>query len=370
MKEKTNPKKLKILHGMSDIAGQGGYSVRGLRKNGEDATLAVWTKNPFGYPVDIDLKVRKDRLKNPFFAAVYAFRMIRFALWAARTYDVFHFHFSHSLLPFGLDLFWLKLLHKKILMEFHGDDIRYYFYRKKPVYYPYEEMVVRSKRAVNQVKKALKYADIAITHDEELRKHIPKKPLYITPLRMDPTRFTPVYPDPEKDVKKEPIVIVHAPSNPEFKGSKYVIASVEELKKKYDIEFILVEGKTQEEAFEIYKRADIIVDQLFAQTYGVFALEGMAMGKPVVGWISEKIARTFPDSMPMVSATIDTLTEALEGLVLDAKRRYELGVAGRKYVEDYHDYRKVAKLQMDIYQDKIKPMSTKESFEYTKKKSI
>ena len=351
---------------MSDIAGQGGYSVRGLRENGADATLAVWARNPFGYPVDIDLKVRKDRLKNPFFAGIYALRMLRFAVKAARTYDVFHFHFAHSLLPFGLDLFWLKRMHKKIIMEFHGDDIRYYFYRREPAYYPYDELVVRSKRDVRNVVKALRYADLVITHDEELRKHIPKKPLYITPLRMEPGRFTPVYPDPEKDGRKDRIVIVHAPSNPEFKGSKYVIAAVEELKKTYDVEFILVEGKTQEEAFEIYKRADIIVDQLFAQTYGVFALEGMA----VVGWITEEIAATFPDFMPMVSATIDSLASVLEGLILDGKRRYELGVAGRKYVEDYHDYRKVAQMQMDIYRGKIKPMSTKASFEYTKKKKV
>src|SRR5699024_10157263 len=97
------------------------------------------------------------------------------------------------------------------------------------------------------------------------------------------------------------------------------------LKQKYDIEFILVEKKTQEEAFEIYKKADIIIDQFFAETYGVFAVESMAMGKPVVGYISDTIKKTFPKSMPIVSATIDNLTEVLEGLVTNGVKRRELG---------------------------------------------
>ena len=94
------------------------------------------------------------------------------------------------------------------------------------------------------------------------------------------------------------------------------------------------------------------------------------MGKPVVGWISDEIKKTFPREMPIVSATIDTLTEVLEELILDGERRRNLGIAGRKYVEKYHDYRKVAQVQMDIYQNAICPMSTLESFEYAGNKVV
>lgn len=359
-------KKFKILHGMSDVAGQGSYSAQGLRKIGADAVIAVWRQNPFGYEVDIDLCIKKEDLKKPIYALKSGLKMLGFAIKAILKYNVFHFHFGNSLIPFGLDLFWLRVLKKRIIMEYHGDDIRYFYNREKPKYYPYKQLVVRSKRTKRANDRIMKYADTVITHDEELRKHIPHSRLYITPLRIDINKFVPIYPEPEK----ERIIIVHAPSDYIGKGSKYVIASMDSLKQKCNIEFILVEKKTQKEAFEIYKKADIIIDQFFAQTYGVFAVEAMAMGKPVVGYISDEIRKTFPDSMPIVSATIDNMTDVLEGLIRDGARRRKLGIAGRKYVEAYHDYRKVAQVQMDIYNSTIEPMSTLESFEYTANKVV
>ncbi len=357
-------KNLRILHGMSDIAGQGSYSAQGLRSIGADATMAVWRRNPFGYLEDIDLKIKKEKLKQPLYAFFALCKMFAFAIKSVFQYSVFHFHFGNSLLPFGLDLFWLHLMNKRIIMEYHGNDIRYFYNREKPQYYPYEKLVVRAKRVKRINDRIMKYADAVITHDEELRKHIPHTNLYITPLRINTNKLYPIYPDTEK----EKVTIIHAPSDYVGKGSKYVIASIEELKRNYNIEFILVEKKTQDEAFEIYRKADIIIDQLFAQTYGVFAIEAMALGKPVIAYISDEIRKTFPASMPIVSATIDNLTEILKELIVNGKLRQELGKAGRKYVEDYHDYRKVAQVQLDIYKKRIAPMSTLESFEYTKQK--
>lgn len=353
---------MKILHGMSDVAGQGSYSVAGLRAIGVDATMAVWRKNPFGYPVDIDMKIGKNKWLYPF----YAIKMLAFALPAFFKYNIFHFHFGYSLIPFGLDLVWLHRLGKKVFMEYHGSDIRFSYRRIRPQYYPYDELETVSKRKLHDNNKILRYVDAVITHDEELKLHIPTDRIYITPLRIDVCKFVPVYPESEK---KKPI-IVHAPSNYIVKGSKYVLEAVEKLEKKYDFEFILVRNKKQEEAIEIYKKADIIVDQLYAQTYGVFAVEAMALGKTVVGYISDEIKITFPPELPIVSATIDSLYEVLEMLIMDGKKRRELGIAGRKYVEDYHDYRKVAKVQMDIYKGIIEPMSTKDSFMYTKLKEM
>jgi glycosyltransferase involved in cell wall biosynthesis len=39
------------------------------------------------------------------------------------SYDIVHFHYSTGL-PFGLDLFLWKILGKKIIMHYHGSDIR------------------------------------------------------------------------------------------------------------------------------------------------------------------------------------------------------------------------------------------------------
>ena len=85
------------------------------------------------------------------------------------------------------------------------------------------------------------------------------------------------------------------------------------------VELDIVEGVPHEEARERYARADIVVDQLNAGWHGVFALESMALGKPVVTYLKpdvvERSAAGFGIRIPIVPATKETLVEALRPLV-------------------------------------------------------
>ena len=144
-------------------------------------------------------------------------------------------------------------------------------------------------------------------------------------------------------------LIVHAPSSRRRKGSEHVIAAVEGL----DADLELVEGLHHDEAFERYRAADIVVDQLNAGWYGLFAIEAMALGKPVVTFLHDEAVRrteeAFGTRVPIVSATAETLRETLRPLVADAARRRELGAASRAYVEHVHDVERVADRLLDLY---------------------
>ena len=119
------------------------------------------------------------------------------------------------------------------------------------------------------------------------------------------------------------------------------------------VELEIVEGVPHDEARERYARADIVVDQLNAGWHGVFALEAMALGKPVVAHLKpdvvERSAEGFGVRVPIVPATKDTLADALRPLVEDAALRRELGAASRAYVEQVHDIDRVADRLIDIY---------------------
>src|SRR5262249_4337442 len=132
-------------------------------------------------------------------------------------------------------------------------------------------------------------------------------------------------------------LILHAPSSRRRKGTEHVIAACAEL----DTELVLVEGLHHDEAFERYREADIVVDQLNAGWYGLFAIECMALGKPVVSFLhDEAVARTereLGERVPIVSATKDDLRERLEPLVASAAERRRIGAASRAYVEQVHD---------------------------------
>ena len=104
----------------------------------------------------------------------------------------------------------------------------------------------------------------------------------------------------------------------------------------------------------MYKRqADIVVDQLNAGWYGLFAIECMALGKPVVGFLHEEaVQRTneaFGVDVPIVSATAETLREHLRALVADPAERRRIGQASRAYVEQVHDVEQIADRLLDIY---------------------
>ena len=120
-----------------------------------------------------------------------------------------------------------------------------------------------------------------------------------------------------------------------------------------DADLVLVEGLHHDEAFERYREADIVVDQLNAGWYGLFAIECMALGKPVVTFLHdeavERTQRELGTRVPIVNASKETLRARLEPLVASAAERKRIGAASRSYVEDVHDLERVADRLLDLY---------------------
>ncbi len=144
-------------------------------------------------------------------------------------------------------------------------------------------------------------------------------------------------------------LIVHAPSSRRRKGTEHVVAAADGLAA--DLE--LVEGLHHAEAFERYRAADIVVDQLNAGWYGLFAIEAMALGKPVVTFLHEEAVRrteeAFGIQVPLVSATKETLRERLRALVGSPEERRRVGADSRLYVERVHDLGRVTDRLLDLY---------------------
>jgi glycosyltransferase involved in cell wall biosynthesis len=166
----------------------------------------------------------------------------------------------------------------------------------------------------------------------------------VVPPGLDLRDYAPVAPsDAERPL------VVHAPSNRAKKGTVHVIEACARL----GVELDIVEGVPHDVARGRYARADIVVDQLNAGWHGVFALEAMALGKPVLAHLKddvvERSAEAFGVRVPIVPATADTLVAALRPLVEEPGRRRALGAAGRAYVEQVHDIDRVADRLLDIY---------------------
>ncbi|MCR4655513.1 MAG: hypothetical protein K5770_04695 [Lachnospiraceae bacterium] len=329
---------MNVLHGMSEISGQGYYTVQGLRRNGITAELALFSDGKSSYAADIIL----DRTKP---------QQVRdFAEQKAKEIDIFHSHAGDTLLSDQTDLDLFKKNNVRIFAEFHGTEIRYIFNDIPLPFAPREhinskERLRRQKLLLNLIGKS----DGIILHSAGQYPYLPKplsKPVYIVPLRVDIKKHEPQY-----ETGHERLRIVHAPTNRQFKGTDRILRALGRVKE--DFELVLVEGKTPEEALNIYRTADIIIDQISGGSYGVLSIEAMALGKPVIAYISEKTRLRHP-LLPVVNADFDNLGEVVSSLISDKQRRICLGKSGREYVERYHENVRVTALLPELYAGKLK----------------
>jgi hypothetical protein len=148
-------------------------------------------------------------------------------------------------------------------------------------------------------------------------------------------RYMPTFPD---EASVAPLRVVHAPNHREYKGSRYLEAAIATLREEgADIELVMVERVSNDEALRIYRSADVIFDQCLIGFHGYFALEAMALGKPVMCYIRKPDEYLLhPNECPIINTHRDTVADDLRRLI---GRRYQLrklGEQGRRYVELYY----------------------------------
>jgi hypothetical protein len=148
-------------------------------------------------------------------------------------------------------------------------------------------------------------------------------------------KYRPVYPDGSVE---RPLRVVHAPNHRMFKGTRFLEKAVAELRADgAPIELVLVESTPNSHAIEIYRSADVIFDQCLVGFHGYFALEGMALGKPVMCFIRKPDQYLLaPDECPIINVHADTLKADLRRLVANRSELCELGRRGRRYIEDHY----------------------------------
>jgi glycosyltransferase involved in cell wall biosynthesis len=305
---------LRVTHCPVNIAGIPWENVQALRRKGVAAQLVVFERGTLHPEADWSLD------RHGGFTHRQLTQWSAFGRLLPRT-DIFHFYFGLTLVPKSLQFPILRATRRKSVFHFLGTDIR----DKTPPELAYG-----------------KRADAQIVGSYDAIRWIPEA--HVVPPGLDLRPFTP---QPPSDNPRP--LVVHAPSNREKKGTRYVIDACEQL----PVELDIVEGVPHDAARERYARADIVVDQLNAGWHGVFALEAMALGKPVVAHINpetlERSAHGFGIRLPVVPATKETLVDALRPLVESPALRREIGAASRAYVEQVHDIDRVADRLIDIY---------------------
>lgn len=272
-----------------------------------------------------------------------------------RRADVLHW-FMSPMLPGALDLRFAARFGKPGLIEFAGGDIRVpqieaddneYYARRGPGYeYIGWESERRSQHTQRQFSSARQAALISCWSLLPYLDPVYYPTAFIVRQRVMTADFEPAYPDP---TSRRPVV-VHAASAPIAKGTSFVLEAIERLRGDVDFEFILLDRVPHAEALAAVARADVFLDQFILGAHGGAAVEAMALGKPVVGYVKPSLAPHYPPDLPLVQAEPKRLADVLGKLLRDGPRRYRLGVESRGYAERHHDAAALGLQLVSIYE--------------------
>ena len=328
----------RIIHLPWNVGGNPIGLSRAERELGFVSDVMVKASHSFGYEADYDLDL------NTLTPGPHRRRRVAFLMRAVRRYDVFHYNFGSTVLErrsgdqLRTEIPWLRRLGKVVLSTWQGDDARPPSHNpwglKDPDYLE-EVRVFQAKRRQH----AVEWAHRVFCVTPDIRRWLPGSE-FRPYASVDPRAIVPSAP-PDRDE----VVVVHAPSDRAIKGTDHVVAAVESLRAEgVPIRLDLVEGVPHTEAVARYAAADLAVDQLNFGWYGGFAVEVMAMRRPVLCAILDGEVWDNPlmAECPIVRTSIETLKEDLRSLVADRARRHELGAASRRYVEKHHDPRRIA----------------------------
>jgi hypothetical protein len=360
---------MRILHGPFNIGNQPWSLSRAERRRGNVSDLVVRTGTWFRYPAD---KILYGEAASKYQKLV---RSTLFGLSALMRYDVLHYYFGltflYSGIPFlnkgfkarlfnrlaTIDLSLAKFLGKKRFMTLQGCDVRLAGEGNRRNQWTmcgvgrcsaYETCIAMlDARRRYLIDSILPLFDRVFYLNPELGHAVPEGQ-FLPYANVDIRKLTPEYPVPSSKPR-----IVHAPSDASIKGTKIILEALEQLKFRFDFELILVEKKTHEEALAIYRSADLAIDQVLAGWYGGFAVEMMAMGKPVACYIREDDLKFVPEPMrgDLAILNIDpgSLAKDLAEILERQAEWPELGRRSRRYVERWHDPDHIAEAMIAAY---------------------
>jgi hypothetical protein len=132
--------------------------------------------------------------------------------------------------------------------------------------------------------------------------------------------------------------VLHLPSrrNPPIKGTETIDPILRELQRRGKINYLAPNAVKHSAVPSLVREADIVVEQILTGSYGVAAVEAMAAGRSVVGFVGKETRRSLPLHLPIVDAPPDEFEAVITEMLLDRQPYVALAASGPGYVKEWH----------------------------------
>lgn len=248
----------------------------------------------------------------------------------------------------------LRLVGVRIVVCAHGGDIlhrdrlhtRFDWIERTQRDYPKWDLVAQQTIARERIRLFTRHARLVLPGDSTLLRFLPRNDVLFKYFPIDTEGLQPHF-ETGNDIP----VIMHAPNHRFTKGTDLLLAAIERLRSRgFALELELIEGVPRTEALQRYAEADIIADQFCGGAFGALALEGMALGKPVLTYLDQEHLGDPVYNVPLVNANGDNLERVLAVLLTSRDLRTRLGRAGRDCVEKYYSVDALAEVWRVIHE--------------------
>lgn len=360
--------KLRMLIGTLDIGGNIRMLADGFRACGFDVSTAWVTNNGVFYDRSFDLyagdvyQAAADSLRAGVSPEVICDdpRYRHFF-----DFDVYLFLASHSLFPGLFDLPLLKMRGKIVISFQCGSEVRFSAMARSfnEAYghgFPESLLHTRANTAddfasiacqsryldlfsnkLHNIRMAERFSDVVLS--QPCSNVLAVRPYMAAILPVDRSRCRPNVPQRDRPV------IVHAPTNVEFKRSDLIVQTLLDLwSEGHGFELRLIRNLPNERVLEALTDCDILIDQVACGKTGLLGYEGMASGCVVLGCNDEEAAPIPHRSLPVVRIAPDNLYGVLKRVLMDAPLRVQCAEAGLRYMSlGHHEPANVAAYILD-----------------------
>lgn len=240
----------------------------------------------------------------------------------ASSYETFIF--TGDSLIWGLDILLWKLLGKKVAIHYHGSEVR----GKGPRFFH-------------------RFADALFVSTPDLLESVPGA-VWVP---------NPIFVEDYKQHYYSGLVIAHAPTDRELKGTQYLVDAFEEVHKQFPTTTLdLIEGLPYPEAIERYRKSTFLVDSLIMGIYGMVALECMAMRVPVMGYIAGNTKDIISNSgyLPIWYTSKETLEQDLITAISSSRTTMiQQAEEGHEYVKAFHNPKRCVEIIIEALGGRI-----------------
>ena len=247
----------------------------------------------------------------------------------------------------------LRLLGIRMIVCAHGGDVvhrtrsvtRYDWVGREQSDYPQWDLTEQIPYARARIDVFSRHADLVVPGDSAMKRFVPRSDVDFKYWPIDTDLIRPL---PQE--RRGRLRIVHAPNHRFTKGTEFLVAAVASLQSRgVECELQVVERLPREQALHIYAQADIVADQFCMGIFGALAIEGMALGKPVMCYLDQEQLGDPVYNLPVVNTTPENLEAVLTVLLQVPHLRERLGRAARESIERYQSIPALAEVWDRLY---------------------